>query len=720
MESATGGTAYDADSMSASAGGGLKVNFGTNGMGAGVNVYASLGGSGSDYEAIYHRNAAVAARNDLTTKSGADTTIAGARVQGSTVTMNVGDDLVVASRQDESDGGSHSFGVSADVMLGIGASGSISVNAGKGESSSGWVREQTAIIGKEKVDIRVEDNTHVEGAVIAAENGNLKLDTNTLTYADIKDHDKASNINIGVSVSGSYGGGGYSTQKSWGELLGTDSGGGKPATGAAGSKDGGNKDGDKFQAVPTAGSIDYSARDRQQINRATIGEGTIIIRANPDAGLEGLNRDLARAQEITKDSETVVSVYIDPAVIREIADGFGGIRKDFGKITDALGKAVEKLRAAPAMNEQVRKELRGMLMEGLSATKLSAALSGQKKGAYADLIVAGMEKDYQALRQNGLSHADAIGEITNNIVAFQDWANTIDQKGLNFISIGGETYLTLPGIQNAYAIEGAGTIVLAGTLIVGAIVASVDKDAAAPIVTALKNTMTANGANETAVKYIPGYGALTHQAVVQFEATDGSQQELLLDDVRVDQAGMAAYGRDKATGHYYRVYADGSADVTRPLQMADYGEFVPLPGYADNGGSQPSIHDNTPPPLPGTNPDGYTDNTGGVGTDPLTTPDQGGVTDTTHTTPDQSGTAGEYLLLATGVNQMRQQVQKGLAPESVVRVEYATENGTPKAHVHFEGGSSIYQDGTWRHGWKKLSSAEKKWLKTNGWGLPNE
>jgi filamentous hemagglutinin len=38
-----------------------------------------------------------------------------------------------------------------------------------------------------------------------------------------------------------------------------------------------------------------ASKDRRQINRATIGEGTIIIRSDPNAGLEGLNRDLARA-----------------------------------------------------------------------------------------------------------------------------------------------------------------------------------------------------------------------------------------------------------------------------------------------------------------------------------------------------------------------------------------------------------------------------------------
>lgn len=445
VESATGGTTYDTSSMSASAGGGAKVNFGSTGMGAGVNIYASLGGSGSDYEAIYHRNAAVVAQNDLTTKSGADTTIAGARVQGNTVTMNVGDDLVVASRQDESDGGSHSFGVSADVMLGLGASGSLSVNAGKGESSSGWVREQTAIIGKEKVDIRVEDNTHVEGAVIAAENGNLKLDTDTLTYADIKDHDKASNINIGVSVSGSYGGGGYSTQKSWGELLGTDSGGGKPTAGTAGSKDGDNKDGDKFQAVPTSGTIDYSARDRRQINRATIGEGAIIIRSNPDAGLEGLNRDLARAQEITKDSETVVSVYIDPAAMRAVID--------------LLNKALTSTdEAQVALAQATGAELvkRGLLPEEVwnALANWKNMSTEERKAAQQNLQdMQAMPQEKQAAFVDGLSVDERIGLAAYAQIQLGKSPDT-DQKGeylrlATMAILGGEKYKIYSEITSA-------------------------------------------------------------------------------------------------------------------------------------------------------------------------------------------------------------------------------------------------------------------------------
>ncbi|WBF66008.1 hemagglutinin repeat-containing protein [Desulfovibrio subterraneus] len=311
VESATGSMTYDADSMSVAAGGGVKGSVGTGGGGWGANAYASVSGSKNDYESINHRNAVVKAEKELSTTSGRDTTVAGAHLQGETVTMKVGEDLAVASRQDKSEGSSASYGVSADVMIGMGASGSLSANVGKGKNSSGWVHDQTSIIGEEKVDIRVEDNTHVGGAVIAAKNGNLKLDTNTLTYGDIHDHDKASNINVGVSVSGSYGGGGEYEHKSLGELMGSGDGARDPEPTSA--KDDNSDKG--FHSPSGSASLDYSTKDRRQINRATIGEGTIAVRSDPDASLEGLNRDLARSQEITKDSETYLSAYIDPGIV---------------------------------------------------------------------------------------------------------------------------------------------------------------------------------------------------------------------------------------------------------------------------------------------------------------------------------------------------------------------------------------------------------------------
>ncbi len=191
---------------------------------------------------------------------------------------------------------------------------------GKGSSSSAWVNQQTSIIGKERVDIRVEKNTHIEGAVIAAENGNLKLDTDTLTYKDIYDHDKAENYQASLSGSKSA-----ENEKN-----------NERTTGEAGN--------------PYAGTLNgsYSSHDRQQINRATIGEGEIIIRSDPAAGLEGLNRDLAKAQEITKDEKTSVSVYIDSSAIDEVANGGEGIVAGFEKTGEVLQQLANDYRAITA------------------------------------------------------------------------------------------------------------------------------------------------------------------------------------------------------------------------------------------------------------------------------------------------------------------------------------------------------------------------------------
>jgi hypothetical protein len=90
----------------------------------------------------------------------------------------------------------------------------------------------------------------------------------------------------------------------------------------------------------------YDSHDKRQENRATIGAGTIIIRSDPSQGLAGLNRDLARAQELTKNAETSVTVYIDTAAIKEVASGFEGTTGSF----KALAKLVKESLPGSANN----------------------------------------------------------------------------------------------------------------------------------------------------------------------------------------------------------------------------------------------------------------------------------------------------------------------------------------------------------------------------------
>ena len=79
------------------------------------------------------------------------------------------------------------------------------------------------------------------------------------------------------------------------------------------------------------------------------------------------------------------------------------------------------------------------------------------------------------------------------------------------------------------------------------------------------------------------------------------------------------------------------------------------------------------------------------------------------------------LILSTGggrsVNQMSRQVQRGQSPRSVTRVE-AGRGPYEQDHVHFEKGQALNRDGTWKHGGRALSNAERDWLTSNGWTLP--
>ncbi|WP_419785530.1 hemagglutinin repeat-containing protein [Pseudodesulfovibrio sp.] len=336
-------TSSSSNSISASGGVGLSASA-ANGVAAGVQVSGAASGFNGNSRSDSNTNAEVAAGQNLTVKSGQDTTIAGANLEGNKVGMDVGGNLTVASRQDTSESKSSNWSVGGTATVGAGASfvshfgikaddktgNSASIGSGKSEASSAWVGRQTSIKGKEEVDIHVDMNTHVEGAVIAAENGNLKLDTDTLTYKDIYDHDKASNYQASVSVSKSAENAENSKNRQGSDNKHAPA---SPQEGA--SKDGG-KDA-KQEGNPYSGTLDGSAssHDRRQINRATIGEGEIIIRSDPDAGLEGLNRDLAKAQEITKDEKTSVSVYIDGAAIDEVASGGAGIKGNIKKLVDA-------------------------------------------------------------------------------------------------------------------------------------------------------------------------------------------------------------------------------------------------------------------------------------------------------------------------------------------------------------------------------------------------
>jgi hypothetical protein len=73
----------------------------------------------------------------------------------------------------------------------------------------------------------------------------------------------------------------------------------------------------------------------------------------------------------------------------------------------------------------------------------------------------------------------------------------------------------------------------------------------------------------------------------------------------------------------------------------------------------------------------------------------------------------------TSPNRLQQQVEKGKAPRTVDRVDRGKIYGE-KDHIHFKDGSALNKDGTWKHGEKELTKAEKEWIEDNGWETPSE
>ena len=258
----------------------------------------------------------------------------------------------MASVQNSSSFNRSNFNVGAGATIGYGANVEVKQGANLGfgynTGSSRTVGEQTSILGSNSVNIYTENNTHVAGAIIAALNDNLKLNTGTLSYENIVGKTTETGIKTGIQWSRSF-----TPEKNGGqgknEKTGESNGSGqthkteqanKPAidpketklypdakpwmkslveTQVAWSKDWDNYKRDTLHGV-SPGAFSYSHRETTQTAYATIGNGEITVRNNPGQSLDGLNRDPNNAMQT--DSSQDFNITLSPL---------------FNKISDALG-----------------------------------------------------------------------------------------------------------------------------------------------------------------------------------------------------------------------------------------------------------------------------------------------------------------------------------------------------------------------------------------------
>lgn len=333
---------------------GFGGQTGTSGTAFDYRGEVGAGYGDSKNKSKIYTNAQVSAGQGLNVATGGNAEIIGGNLRGDDVNMDVGGNLTLASLQNDIKITNTKSGVDVGFTFGFGAAGGSGASGGgadRGKSSgsaeyskmtSNFVGRQSTIEGTSKVDVYVDCNTHLKGSMINSGNGNLKLNTDTLSYEDIKSTEFSWKVGGGLEVSGTS-----SKQyddkicdnieeiKKNREQKKAENSGGSGESSGESSGDSGDKSLwdktmdaggtaagwvlDNWLMRPVVGGVaDFSAwswdqlepvdnylkhmktrpinvkfgyKKREQFARATVGAGEITIRSNPGQDLSGLNRD---------------------------------------------------------------------------------------------------------------------------------------------------------------------------------------------------------------------------------------------------------------------------------------------------------------------------------------------------------------------------------------------------------------------------------------------
>ena len=256
-----------------SSGGGIGVSIGAGGSGAGISVFANVNaahgkdkGNGTDWT-----ETSIDSGKTVTLKSGHDTVLNGAQVNGDKIVADVGHDLLMRSQQNNSDYDSKQTSVAAGGSFTFGTmSGSGYINASQDKMKSRFdsVAEQTGLYaGDGGFDITVGHHTQLDGAVIAstATPDKNSLDTGTLGFSDIHNEADFKTSHSGISLSG------------------------------------GGSFGDKFQGNLPGGMISAAGNKghKEGTTQAAVAEGSLTIRdkANQKQDVADLSRDTEHAND---------------------------------------------------------------------------------------------------------------------------------------------------------------------------------------------------------------------------------------------------------------------------------------------------------------------------------------------------------------------------------------------------------------------------------------
>lgn len=377
-----------------SSGGGIGVSIGAGGSGAGISVFANVNaahgkdkGNGTDWT-----ETTIDSGKNVTLKSGHDTVLDGAQVNGNKIVADVGHDLLMRSQQNNSDYDSKQTSVAAGGSFTFGTmSGSGYINASQDKMKSRFdsVAEQTGLYaGDGGFDITVGHHTQLDGAVIAstATPDKNSLDTGTLGFSDIHNEADFKTSHSGISLSG------------------------------------GGSFGDKFQGNLPGGMISAAGNKghKEGTTQAAVAEGSLTIRdkANQKQDVADLSRDTEHANDSIspifdkeKEQNRLNAVGMISDIGNQVADiartqgDLNGLKAAKDKYGDIPANATEKdrqdylakLRATPEYKKTQEKYGTGSdlqrgiqaataALQGLAGGNIGGALAGASAPELANII----------------------------------------------------------------------------------------------------------------------------------------------------------------------------------------------------------------------------------------------------------------------------------------------------------------------------------------------
>ncbi len=337
---------------SAGSGSGAMIDNAVNALQ--VSLGLAMSKSKSDTSSTTYNNSQLTANSgSIKINSLNNATFSGANLLAENIELNTVGDLTVESLQNSYKQKGSSFGMNlgggAGSQSGSGNA-SLGLNYSSNKTDRLWTDNQTSILGTKSVIINTKDNTNLKGSVIAnitnipdsvilaqagiqeflnsgtaIDGNNLTLNTNSLTFANLSDHEYSQSSGFGIS---------------------TNIGRGSNNTNGQGSASASNpnQQTNYYPNGSTTLSAQNSGYKKEQTTFATLGSGDITtnstltfdsngnvitntggtLLASTNALLTGLNRDITNSQVMTKDTITNalnVDITIDNRLIAAAFEG---------------------------------------------------------------------------------------------------------------------------------------------------------------------------------------------------------------------------------------------------------------------------------------------------------------------------------------------------------------------------------------------------------------